>query len=117
VGVRSRSPLKELARALFKAPQHNLCELHCRRCRGIGIAYTLIAHRTVFFFPDVSSLEVQAPTLLIWGEADLAHVKTDRKKLPAKFSNLNPLYCPEAGHEPELGEPAKFARALNTWLV
>jgi pimeloyl-ACP methyl ester carboxylesterase len=63
-----------------------------------------------------SLVPITQPSLIIWGDADKSHRHTD--KLSSK------LYCPQArdvhfhqaGHFPELEEPALFADALKEWV-
>jgi len=58
---------------------------------------------------------VNQPSLVIWGEADRTHRKTDKSSTR--------LYCPHAkevrfacaGHFPELEEPGRFAREIREW--
>jgi pimeloyl-ACP methyl ester carboxylesterase len=58
---------------------------------------------------------VNQPSLVVWGEADRTHRKTDKSSTR--------LYCPHAkevrfacaGHFPELEEPGRFAREIREW--
>jgi pimeloyl-ACP methyl ester carboxylesterase len=64
--------------------------------------------------PDLNP--VKQPTLIIWGECDGSHSKTDKSLTRQLAVDYEELYLQEAGHSPEVESPEVFAN-LAKYLV
>lgn len=59
---------------------------------------------------------VRQPSLIIWGEADRSHRRTDKTSSRIHCPNAAEVFLPHAGHFPELEQPESFAEAMRRWL-
>jgi len=56
------------------------------------------------------------PALVVWGDADRSHRRTDKASTFIYCPHAREVHIPAAGHFPELEEPQLFARALREWV-
>ena len=61
--------------------------------------------------PDFGT--INAPTLVLWGDADPTHRNTNRASKPAKFAKEIEVRWPDAGHYPELEKAQPFVTVLR----
>jgi pimeloyl-ACP methyl ester carboxylesterase len=61
--------------------------------------------------PDLDP--VKQPTLIIWGECDGSHSKTDKNLTRQLAVDYEELYIQEAGHSPEVEVPVFFAKSVK----
>ena len=59
--------------------------------------------------------EMKQPSLIVWGEADRSHQHTDKSSTRLYSQAARDLRFPDAGHFPELEEPARFSREVQAW--
>jgi pimeloyl-ACP methyl ester carboxylesterase len=59
---------------------------------------------------------IDAPTLLIWGEADTVFTAKTRDSMAAYFKNLTVTLLPGIGHNPVRDDPVCVANAIHTFL-
>jgi pimeloyl-ACP methyl ester carboxylesterase len=58
---------------------------------------------------------VHCPSLVIWGEADRSHRRTDKRSTLALLPAAELVSFSNAGHFPELEEPLRFAELVRNW--
>jgi pimeloyl-ACP methyl ester carboxylesterase len=58
---------------------------------------------------------ISQPTLIVWGEADRSHRRTDKSSSKLYCQNAEELRFQDAGHFPELEEPEMFSKAVKVW--
>lgn len=56
------------------------------------------------------------PALVVWGDADRTHRKTDRRATLELAPHARYVELPGVGHSPELEQPARFTEVLTGWL-
>jgi pimeloyl-ACP methyl ester carboxylesterase len=56
---------------------------------------------------------VKQPTLIIWGECDGSHSKTDKSLTRQLADDYEELYMQEVGHSPEVEAPKVFANSVK----
>ncbi|MFC4128463.1 alpha/beta fold hydrolase [Nocardia rhizosphaerae] len=59
----------------------------------------------------------QLPTLIIWGDADIAFRATERKRLEATFPDHTTVIVAGAGTYVESDAPEEFVAAVRAWMV
>jgi haloalkane dehalogenase len=57
----------------------------------------------------------QLPTLIIWGDADIAFRAQERKRLEATFTDHESVIVKGAGTYPESDAPEEFIAAIRRW--
>ena len=72
----------------------------------------------IFQRADVQDLlpQIQAPTLVLVGEEDVARPLEEAKKLQAGIPDARLVVIPEAGHSSPIENPEDFNRALRVFL-
>jgi pimeloyl-ACP methyl ester carboxylesterase len=58
---------------------------------------------------------VRCPSLIVWGEADRSHRRTDKQSTLRLLPDAELVRFSEAGHFPELEEPTRFAGLVRDW--
>ena len=59
---------------------------------------------------------VRQPAMVIWGEADRSHRKTDKASTLTLLPGAREERFEKAGHFPELEEPERFAAVVREWV-
>lgn len=59
---------------------------------------------------------VEKPALLVWGDKDRTHAKSDRLGLTPLLPRAEGVVIEGAGHFPELERPKEFAAAVRQWM-
>ena len=59
---------------------------------------------------------VKQPSLIIWGDADKSHRRTDKTSSRIYCPDADELFLPNAGHFPELEQPELFAQKIRQWI-
>lgn len=60
--------------------------------------------------------EINAPTLLVWGDRDAFCLRSDQDKLMASIPNARLLVYPGTGHAVHWEQPARFATDLSAFV-
>ena len=60
--------------------------------------------------------EINAPTLLVWGDRDAFCLRSDQDKLMASMPNARLLVYPGTGHAVHWEQPARFATDLSAFV-
>lgn len=63
--------------------------------------------------PDLASL----PTLIIWGDADIAFGSKERQRWEQIFTDHHTVIVEGAGHFVQSDAPEQFATAIRDWQV
>lgn len=63
--------------------------------------------------PDLAHL----PTLIVWGDADIAFRSQERERLAATFPNHETVIVEGAGTYVESDAPEEFVAAVRGWAV
>jgi pimeloyl-ACP methyl ester carboxylesterase len=58
---------------------------------------------------------VSQPTLLIWGQSDRSHRKTNKLSTKQYAPQASEVWFELAGHFPELEEPELFVKHMREW--
>ena len=98
----SKEPFAAIAK---EAAAHGQCYCNASAIQG------------TFVLSDTAFDRINVPTLLVWGEGDPTHARTDKAKLPADLTRVTRRVVAAAGHQPELEEPGAFEAHLTGWLA
>ena len=60
--------------------------------------------------------EIDAPTLILWGEQDAVFAREDPEQLAAAIPNATLKVYPETGHSVHWERPEEVARDLETFM-
>jgi pimeloyl-ACP methyl ester carboxylesterase len=101
VGDRARTP--ELKATTDRALRH-------------GAQFGLATAFQSYLVPGVAPPPATRPTLVVWGEADRSHARTDRSSSRSLADDLTVVTAPEVGHFPELERPEWFAGLLRSFV-
>jgi pimeloyl-ACP methyl ester carboxylesterase len=66
--------------------------------------------------PAPEQAALRQPALVLWGNADRTHRKTDKRSLDGVLPDARHVAFEEAGHFPELEQPERFASELFDFL-
>lgn len=66
---------------------------------------------------DPPLARVEAPALLVWGDADRTHRPSDAGGLAGLLPRAKRVTLDGAGHFPELERPREFAAAIARWMA
>jgi non-heme chloroperoxidase len=58
---------------------------------------------------------IEAPTLLVWGSADVLVSRGMQEQLAGSIPDADLLVCPGLGHTPRWEDPARFSTDLVTF--
>jgi pimeloyl-ACP methyl ester carboxylesterase len=84
--------------------------------RGAGFSLASAFQR--YLTPNASAPDrVDTPTLVVWGECDRSHAKTDKSSSKELATAVSCQHFLSAGHFPELESPKEFAHALRGFLA
>ncbi len=79
--------------------------------------YCLASLLSVWYNAPTFSVEtVTQPTLVVWGNGDKSHAKTDKRSTLTYLTNANYEEWNDAGHFPELEQPDRFVQKLTDLL-
>jgi pimeloyl-ACP methyl ester carboxylesterase len=81
-----------------------------------GACFCLASVFQRYLSDDVPLLHpVRCPSLIVWGEADRSHRRTDKHSTLGLLPDAELVCFGEAGHFPELEEPRRFAELVKDW--
>jgi pimeloyl-ACP methyl ester carboxylesterase len=87
------------------------------RALGGGACFCLASAFQRYLTDAPPPLEpVRQPSLIIWGEADKSHRRTDKTSSRVYCSEAKEFSFAQAGHFPELEQPELFAQTLKQWI-
>ena len=87
------------------------------RALGGGACFCLASAFQRYLTDAPPPLEpVKQPSLIIWGEADKSHRRTDKTSSRVYCSEAEEFFFAQAGHFPELEQPELFAQTLRQWI-
>jgi len=83
-----------------------------------GACYCLSSFLQVWHaIPDLNLERVQQPALVIWGNADRSHAKTDKRSTLLYLNNATYEEWNDTGHFPELEQTDRFVQRLNEFAL
>ncbi|GAB2604012.1 alpha/beta fold hydrolase [Spirosoma areae] len=83
-----------------------------------GACYCLSSFLQVWHaIPDLNLEQVNQPALVIWGNADRSHAKTDKPSTLLYLTNAAYEEWNDAGHFPELEQTDRFIQRLNEFTL
>lgn len=81
-----------------------------------GACFCLASVFQRYLSDDIPPLNpVRCPSLVVWGEADRSHRRTDKFSTLSLLPDATLVCFSEAGHFPELEEPMRFAELVKDW--
>jgi pimeloyl-ACP methyl ester carboxylesterase len=81
-----------------------------------GAQFGLATAFQSYLVPGAAPPASTRPTLVVWGEADRSHAKTDRESSRALGRDVTIVTAAELGHFPELERPEWFAGVLRAFV-